>query len=56
MKKVLIGGCGCFSDENELEYYVENSTILPINTHLKLAELIRLVYQQKGDSLQAALV
>ncbi|MDU6524307.1 hypothetical protein ACFFH2_09140 [Enterococcus devriesei] len=51
MKKVLIGRCGCFSDENELEYYVENSAIFPINTHLKLAE-----YQQKGDSLQAALV
>ncbi|KAF1291020.1 conjugal transfer protein [Candidatus Enterococcus leclercqii] len=42
--------------EKELEYYVENNAMPPINTNLKFSELAGIVYQQKGDSIQVSVV
>ncbi|TQA64411.1 conjugal transfer protein [Enterococcus faecalis] len=40
------------ASEKELEYYVENDTIRPINTNLKFVELVNPVYTQNEKNVQ----
>ncbi|MBE6169912.1 MAG: conjugal transfer protein [Enterococcus casseliflavus] len=40
------------ASEKELEYYVENNAIKPINSNLKFVELINPVFQKKGKEIQ----
>lgn len=40
------------ASEKELEYYVENETMRPINSNLKFVELVNPVYQQKDGNVE----
>ncbi|MDT2394870.1 conjugal transfer protein [Enterococcus avium] len=40
------------ASEKELEYYVENDVLRPINTNLKFVELMNPVYNQNGENIQ----
>lgn len=40
------------ASEKELEYYVENDVMRPINTNLKLVELVNTVFTQNGKIVQ----
>lgn len=40
------------ASEKELEYYVEDDTMSPINTNLKLVELVDPIYTQNGKNIQ----
>jgi len=40
------------ASEKELEYYVENKAVQPINSNLKFVELINPVFQKKGKEIQ----
>lgn len=40
------------ASEKELEYYVENDTVRPINSNLKLVELANPVYQKKDGNVE----
>lgn len=40
------------ASEKELEYYVENDAMRPINAKLKFIELLNPIYQEKGNEIQ----
>ncbi|EGO2803990.1 conjugal transfer protein [Enterococcus faecalis] len=40
------------ASEKELEYYVENKAIQPINSNLKFIELVNPIFQKKGNKIQ----
>lgn len=40
----------------ELEYYVENDVMQPINSNLNFVELVSPIYQRKGDVIQTIVV
>ncbi|EHQ2598515.1 conjugal transfer protein [Enterococcus faecalis] len=40
------------ASEKELEYYVENKAVQPINSNLKFVGLIKPIFQQKGKEIQ----
>lgn len=40
------------ASEKELEYYVENKAVQPINSNLKFVGLINPIFQQKGKEIQ----
>ncbi|EAE2480697.1 conjugal transfer protein [Listeria monocytogenes] len=42
------------ASEKELEYYVENDVMRPINTNLKFVELVNSIYQKKGKDFQVS--
>lgn len=44
------------ASENELKYYVENETMLQINSNLKFVEISNPIYQQLGNSFQVFIV
>ncbi|HHX0223962.1 TPA: conjugal transfer protein [Enterococcus faecalis] len=43
------------ASEKELEYYVENKAIQPINSNLKFIELVNPIFQKKGNKIQGEL-
>ncbi|MCM6880842.1 conjugal transfer protein [Enterococcus italicus] len=44
------------ASEKELEYYVEDSEVTPINTTLMFIDLTNPIYRQKGESYQVSVV
>lgn len=44
------------ASEKELEYYVEDSVMGPINSNLKFVELGNPIYKQKGEKIQVLVV
>ncbi|KAF1304661.1 conjugal transfer protein [Enterococcus sp. JM9B] len=44
------------ASEKEIEYFAESGAIQPINTNLKLVELVSPVYRQKGENIQVSIM